>query len=89
MEYLGVHMEEYLHQNHEKSPTIVAEENEQLIEENQPTQQEGGDIEKEPSVEETMEEMRERSDTKIPSIDIVKELSVERSSSPEREETPP
>jgi hypothetical protein len=43
MEYIGVQMEEYLHQNPEKSPTIIAEENEQLIEENQPTQHEGGD----------------------------------------------
>jgi hypothetical protein len=63
MEDIGVQMEEYLHQNPEKSPTIIAEENEQLIEENQPTQHEGGDTEKEPSVEEPMAEMREGSDT--------------------------
>ena len=43
MEYLRMHMEEYLHQNLEKSHTIIAKENEQLIEENQPTKHEGGD----------------------------------------------
>jgi len=88
MEDIGVHMEESLHQNHEISPTIIAEENEQLIEENQPTQQEGWDTKKEPSVEELMEEMREGSDTEIPSGDTVKELIVESSQSPEMEETP-
>ena len=34
MEDIGVQMEESLHQNHEKSPTIIVEENGQLIEEN-------------------------------------------------------
>jgi hypothetical protein len=63
MEDIGVQMEEYLHQNPEKSPTIIAEENEQLIEENEPSEHKGGDTEKELSVEEPMEEMREGSDT--------------------------
>jgi hypothetical protein len=31
MEAIGIQMEESLHQNHEKSSTIIAKENEQLI----------------------------------------------------------